>query len=299
MHQWDAELVVDARCLVGEGPSWDAAAGRLLWVDIQGKALHTYDPVSGSATRVALPSEPGTIVPRTGGGAVIAAEDGFALVDPFTGALEPLINPEADHPERRFNDGKCDPQGRLWAGTLCQDLDRPPDQWDPVGTLYRLDGDGACYAMLYDLIIPNGLTWSPDGSVFYFIDSPGNVVQAFDFEPRRGELSKRRVVVEIPAEVGFPDGMTSDEEGMLWIAHFFGGKVTRWNPATGEMIGLIQLPVGNVTSCVFGGADLADLYITTASLLLDEAGRQAQPEAGGVFVARPGVRGVPSHPFNG
>lgn len=294
-----AELVVDAKALVGEGPSWDAQARRLLWVDIQGRAVHVYDPTTARDRCISVPCEPGTVVPRRGGGAVLATDSGYAFMDLDTGVLSPIANPEAGHPERRFNDGKCDPQGRFWAGTLYQDMSRPVTQWDPVGTLYRLDADGRAHPVLTDLRIPNGLTWSPDGDTFYFIDSPTQQVWAFDFDARHGTLANRRVVIAIPESVGFPDGMTSDAEGMLWIAHFFGGQVTRWNPRTAELIGRVLVPEGNVTSCVFGGDRLDDLYITTARILLDATGLERQPHAGGLYLVQPGVRGIPSYPFGG
>ena len=294
-----ANLVVDAKATVGEGPSWDADAGHLLWVDIQGKAAHVYDPTTNQDRVILLPCEPGTIVPRVGGGATVATDSGFAHLDLDSGALTPIVNPEADHPERRFNDGKCDPQGRFWAGTLYQDMERPVTDWDPIGTLYRLDADGVAHAMLTNLTISNGLTWSPSGDTFYFIDSPTMQVWAFDFDGKTGAITNQRVAIEIPQSVGFPDGMTSDEEGMLWIAHFFGGHVTCWNPHTAQLIGRVEVPEGNVTSCVFGGANLDELYITTARILLDKQGLAEQPHAGGLYVATPGVRGIPSYEFAG
>jgi len=294
-----ATLVADAKAMIGEGPSWDAEAGHLLWVDIQGKAAHVYNPSTNQDRTIPLPCEPGTIVPRSGGGATVATDSGFAHLDLETGALAPIANPEAANPERRFNDGKCDPRGRFWAGTLYQDLDRPVSEWDPIGVLYRLDGDGSVHSMLRGLTISNGLTWSPLGDTFYFIDSPTMQVRAFDFDAQTGSITNSRVAIEIAEDIGFPDGMTSDEEGMLWIAHFFGGQVTRWNPHTAEMIGRIQVPQGNVTSCVFGGENMDQLYITTARILLDEQQLKERPHAGGLYVASPGVKGVASHAFVG
>jgi len=294
-----AELVVDARAMVGEGPSWDAQAGRLLWVDIQGRAVHVYDPVDDQDRVIPVACEPGTIVPRAGGGAVLATDRGFAFLDLDTGALEFIVHPEAQHPRRRFNDGKCDPQGRFWAGTLLQDLDRPLAEWDAVGTLYRLDHDHTAVPVLRQLTVPNGLTWNPAGDTFYFIDSPTMRVDAFDFDAATGTLANRRLAVQIPTDVGLPDGMTADAKGMLWIAHFFGGQVSRWNPHTGELLGRIAVPGGHVTSCMFGGEHLDELYITTARILLDEQALRDQPHAGGLFRVRPGVRGVPSFAYRG
>lgn len=294
-----AELVVDAQATVGEGPSWDAQAGHLLWVDIQGRAVHVYDPLSGQDRVIPVACEPGTIVPRAGGGAVLATDRGFAFLDLDTGVVDVVAHPEAQYPQRRFNDGKCDPQGHFWAGTLFQDLGRPLAEWDPIGTLYRLDHNHTPVPVLPQLRVPNGLTWSPAGDIFYFIDSPAMRVDAFDFDAASGTLANRRVAVHIPADIGLPDGMTSDSEGMLWIAHFFGGQVSRWNPYTGKMLGRIVVPAGHVTSCVFGGEHLDELYITTARILLDEQALRERPHAGGLFRARPGVRGIPSFAYRG
>jgi sugar lactone lactonase YvrE len=294
-----AELIVDARAIVGEGPSWDAASDRLLWVDIQGQSVHVFDPVRRQDRVIPLQCAAGTIVPRARGGAVLATDCGFGFLDLDTGTVDFFENPEAQHPLRRFNDGKCDPQGRFWAGTLLQDMDRLPTDWDPVGTLYRLDHDHTAVSVLSQLTVPNGLTWSPAGNTFYFIDSASMRVDAFDFDGGSGTLTNRRPAVQIPPDMGLPDGMTSDAEGMLWIAHFFGGQVSRWNPRTGKLLGRILVPAGQVTSCVFGGERLDELYITTARILLDDQALREQPHAGGLFRAKPGVQGMPSFAYRG
>lgn len=296
---YEVELLKEIKAIVGEGPSWDQANQQLLWVDIMGKAVHLFDPATGEDRALPLDCEPGTIVPREGGGAVLATSDGFAFIDLDSGKLETIVNLSAEQAAHRFNDGKCDPQGRFWAGTMFQDASRPLEEWEPVGVLYRLDSDLRSHAVLTNTTIPNGLTWSPDGKTFYFIDSPKFEVSAFDYDPVSGEIGNRRQVVKIPAEVGFPDGMTSDMDGNLWIAHFGTSYLSHWNPNTGELLGKITLPLSYVTSCVFGGPNMDELFITTANVLLDEKQQAEQPLAGSLFRAKPGVRGIPSYPFKG
>lgn len=296
---YEVELLKDSKATVGEGPSWDAANRRLLWVDIMGKAVHVFDPASGLDRALPLNCEPGTIVPRASGGAVLATSDGFAFIDLDSGALEPIVNLSAEQAGHRFNDGKCDPQGRFWAGTMFQDASRPLEEWAPLGVLYRLDTNLQSVPVLKQTTIPNGLTWSPDGKTFYFIDSPKFEVQAFDYDPASGALENPRRVVKIPAGIGFPDGMTADLDGNLWIAHFGTSYLSHWDPRRGELLGRIVLPVSYVTSCVFGGAAMDELFITTARVMLDAAALAKQPLAGGLFRAKPGVRGVPSYAFRG
>ena len=294
-----AELLKEIQPVVGEGPSWDETNQCLLWVDIMGKAAHQYDPASGEDRCLPLPCEPGTIVPRENGGAVLATSEGFAFLDLHSGELDPIVSLSEAQAEHRFNDGKCDPQGRFWAGTMFQDESRPLEEWEPVGILYRLDHDLTSHPVLTQTTIPNGLTWSPDGSIFYFIDSPRFDVMAYDFDAVQGNLSNPRQVVKIPDAIGFPDGMTSDLDGNLWIAHFGTGLVSHWNPRSGELLGKIELPLRYATSCVFGGRDRDELYITSARVLLDEQQLAEQPLSGSLFVAPPGVQGIPSYPFRG
>ena len=288
-----AELLLDAKVLLGEGPAWDESAQLLYWVDIEGGAVHVYDPSSGVDRRIEVGQMVGCVAPRRAGGLVLALQQGFCFLNPETGALRPVLDPEPGLPENRFNDGKCDSRGRFWAGTTRLSHDQPS------GSLYCLDTDLTCHRRVADVQISNGLAWSSDDRTLYFIDSPTNRVDAFDFEVDSGELSNRRTVIEMTAGTGTPDGMTIDEEGMLWIALWDGWRVTRWDPRSGQLIGEIPLPVARPTSCVFGGPNLDQLYITSASTRLPAAALANQPLAGGLFHCEPGVRGARTYAFDG
>ncbi len=290
-----AELVADARAILGEGPWWDARAGILYWVDIGGRRLHAHDPSGEPDRSVDLGKKPGTVVGRAAASGkpslLIALEDGFAFVDPDSGATEPLFDPEADRRGNRFNDGKCDSRGRFWVGSMDDS-----ESGARTGALYRLGPDLGCERVLDGLGISNGLAWSPDDRTMYFIDTPTRRVDAFDFDREGGVISNRRTAFEIPQEMGFPDGMTIDEEGMLWVALWMGWGLGRWDPRGGRLLERLDLPAARVTSCAFGGPGMDRLYVTTAGAGPGEA---SQPHAGGLFACEPGLKGASSTPFAG
>ncbi len=287
----DAELIVDARAELGEGPAWSARAGRLYWVDIHAGLLHTFAPEDGAHAVFAVGEPMGCVAPAKSGGVVAALKSGFARIDPLEKTVVALAPVEKNLPGNRFNDGKCDPAGRFIAGTM----DDAEEQ--ASGSLYSLAPDGTLKRLLSDLRVPNGLAWSPDYKIFYFIDTPSREITAFDYDLSSGGIGNPRQAVRIPAELGFPDGMTSDEEGMLWVGMWGGASVTRWNPLTGEMLARISVPALKVTSCVFGGDGLADLYVTSARKGMSEEEAALYPHAGGLFRLRPGVRGAPTFEF--
>jgi len=286
-------LVLDARAKLGEGAIWDFRQQRLLWVDIENRQLHVFDPATGTDRALDMGQRIGTVVPRRSGGAIVALENGFYAVDLVTGALQFLCDPEADRPDNRFNDGKCDPAGRLWAGTMSLQGQRQQ------GALWRLDADLSTHKMLAPVSTSNGIVWTPDARTMLYIDTPTGRVDAFDFDNATGAIANRRTAITIPAGMGHPDGSTLDAEGMLWIAHWDGGCITRWDPQTGKLLLTIPVPAQHVTSCAFGGRDLDDLYITTARIGLNDAQLAGQPHAGSVFHTRPGVRGLPAVEFAG
>jgi len=223
------ELIVNAHAIIGEGPWWDSRASLLYWLDIQGRRLHVYDPDQASDRSVTLSERPGAVVGRQSGGLLMAMEHGFAFVDPNTGAATPILNPEPDKPGNRFNDGKCDSYGRFWAGTM-DDAEK-----ERSGAFYRLDADLSCTRLFGGVGISNGFAWSPDDKYLYYIDTPTRRIDAFDFDPETGGLSNRRVAFEVPLGMGFPDGMTVDEEGMLWVALWMGwGGVFRGDYRAGS-----------------------------------------------------------------
>ncbi len=290
----DVETVVDRRCLVGEGAIWDSRRQYLLWVDILGHLLFVYDPATGQNRGINLLQAVGTVVPRTKGGVVVALHNGFARLDLETERMTPIADPEADLPGNRFNDGKCDPAGRLWAGTMAFDGMRDQEQ----GALYCLDAGGAVTRKLGRVSISNGIVWSADARTMYFIDTVKNDVRAFDYDLDTGAIANERVTVRNDGDGHF-DGMTIDAEGMVWIALFGGGAVKRYHPETGEHLATIELPVTCVTSCAFGGPHLDHLYVTSASFRLSAAELAEQPLAGSLFRAVPGVRGVPAFEYGG
>ncbi|MFF8968426.1 SMP-30/gluconolactonase/LRE family protein [Streptomyces sp. NPDC014995] len=277
------EVAVRAEATLGEGPTWDAATGTLLWLDILGSRLHTYDPVTGRRTVRVTDQHVGAAKPRAGGGLVLNLRDGVGLLDPDDGFRwlhhEPV-------PGRRANDAAVAPDGSLWAGTMRY------DEAPGGGTLSRLTGDGSVEVVLDDVAVSNGTGWSPDGRLMYYIDSPTRRVDVFDHA--EGRVSGRRPFVGIEEGAGFPDGLTVDADGCVWVALWDGGAVRRYTPA-GELDRVIELPTPRVTACAFGGADLTDLYITTARVGLDAP----HPVAGSLLVVPGAGKGVAQPAFAG
>ncbi|MDE2991077.1 MAG: SMP-30/gluconolactonase/LRE family protein [Chloroflexota bacterium] len=285
------ELVADAHAIVGEGPVWDASTGLLVWVDIEGKRIHEFDPDTGVDREIEVPQYPGAVVRRASGGYMAAVTNGFASVD-RDGRFELVVPVEADLSENRMNDGKCDPQGRFWAGTTRMTHDAP------IGVLHRLDADLSLHPMVDELWVSNGLDWTFDERHMYFIDSFAGSVDLFDFDAATGDIANRRPLIDVPESWGTPDGMTLDAEGYLWVAFWGSSRVRRFDPE-GRLDREITLPVTQVTSCAFGGPDLRDLYITSGARGLDAEALEREPHAGGLFRARPGVQGRPAFEFRG
>jgi sugar lactone lactonase YvrE len=283
------EVLVEARAELGEGPIWDARTGRLAWVDILGRRIHQTDPATGVTDSIEVPLDVGAIAPRAAGGFIAALQDGFWIAG--AGPLRQMAPVAEAGPAVRFNDGKCDPAGRFWAGTM------PYDEVRPLGCLYRLDPDGSVARVLDGVTISNGLAWSGDGGTMFYIDSPTHRIDAFAFDPEAGSIADRRTVVRIPAEAGTPDGMTIDAEGGLWVALWGGSAIHRY--VNGRLDRIIEMPVAQPTSCAFGGPDLDELFVTSAWKGLSAADRAAQPLAGSLFRLRPGIRGMASVPFAG
>jgi sugar lactone lactonase YvrE len=289
----EPEVALDARAAAAEGPTWDAPRDRLIWADVLADRVYAYQPDLGRNDLIADGQPVGTAVPRAGGGMVLAVRDGFAFLDEGTGEAELVVPVEADKPQNKMNDGKCDAAGRFWAGTMAHDANPVAD-----AALYRLEPDLSVTRAVDDVNFSNGMAWSPDDRTMYYIDSSAQRVDAFDFDVETGAVENRRPLVEIPIEEGTPDGMTVDDEGFLWVCLWDGWSVRRYSPE-GVLDTRIELPVRRVTSCAFGGADFGDLYITTARVGLTPSELDAQPHAGAIFRARPGVKGRPPTPFAG
>jgi sugar lactone lactonase YvrE len=285
------ELVVDSRSILGEGAVWDHRKKKLYWVDIEKGLLHVYDPNTGVNTSHALGSRVCTVVPVQNGGLLLALEDGIAMFDPITRALDVVVPLDLSEGEARLNDGKCDPSGRFWVGTLSSD--RHPHS----ARLFRIESDFTAKTVLRGVDISNGMAWSRCARAFYHIDTPTRTVAAFDYDAATGEIWNGRVVIRTPTHLGWPDGMTMDSMGKLWIAMFGGSCVTVWEPATGELLDSIEIPAKNVTSCAFGGEDLNELYITTAQIELTESERARSPRSGGLFRKRVDSHGIPANEY--
>lgn len=269
----------------GEGPLWHA--NRLLYVDIEAHKILSFDPKSGKETIWDVGQRVGTVVPRASGGLVWAGDDGLFFFDESTGASTAIADPEPHLPDNRFNDGKCDPAGRFWAGTIC--LKKRPE-----GSLYVLHTDLRVEKKFEPVTNSNGIIWSKDSSTMYYIDTPSKKVRAFDFDNATGNISHERILWDTSDDPSSPDGMTIDSEDRLWIAFCHGAKVVCFDPATKKIEEQIDFPCIETTACAFGGDDLGDLYITTGIKPgLEEA------TAGRLFVCRPGAKGVPSLAFAG
>lgn len=288
----EVELVIDSKSELGEGSLWDYRAGRLMWVDIKGKILNIYNPVTDLNKEMFTGQMVGTVVPTESGKVLVALQNGIYSFDPETGSKRLIVDPEADKPDNRFNDGKCDPSGRFWAGTMSLVGE------NVAGALYRLDADSSIHKMIDKVGTSNGIVWSADKTLMYYIDTPTLKVMEYAYNDETGDISNPRVAVQIPDGIGYPDGMTIDEDGNLWVALWGGSAVANFNPETGKLIRKIDVPAKNVTSCAFGDEDLGTLYITTARESTSDEELEKFPHAGGVFKIRPGVKGVKAFYFN-
>lgn len=300
----DAEIldIIEVDSILGESPVWSPRDGVLYWIDIKAPAIHRFNPATRTNDTWPVAQEIGSVALHRGGGLVAGLQDGLALIGPDMTTIEWITDPEPDQPMNRFNDGKCDRQGRFWSGTM-YDLVGAPKAYierEPVGTLYRLDGDHSCHAMESGILVSNGLAWSPDGTVMYFTNSPSRVIWAYDFDTVTGGISGRRTFAEIPDAPGrgTGDGATVDAEGYYWSAEFRGGRLVRYAP-DGTVDRTVELPVSRPTSCAFGGEDMATLYVTSTVILLSAAELAAQPHAGHLFALDVGVCGIPEAEFVG
>jgi len=271
----------------GEGPIWHDE--RLLYVDIEGRRVIEFHPASGAERIIEVGERVGTVVPRASGGLVIAGDNGFSFLDPDSGQVRPIVDPEPDKkPDNRFNDGKCDPAGRFWAGTIST-VKKTGD-----AALYMLDLEGKVHLKYPNVTNSNGLCWSEDAKTFYYIDTPTKKVRAFDFDNATGEISNERTAIDTSHLEGSPDGMAIDRAGHLWIAFCRGGMVACFEPGAGKELDRIVLPVSGVTACAFGGPELKTLFLTTGQFP-----NQPEENAGRLFAAEPGVAGLPSFAYAG
>jgi sugar lactone lactonase YvrE len=291
----DVACVLDAKALVGEGAMWDERQQHLWWVDIDARVLHCFDPASGRDGEWAMPSRIGCFVFREQGGLVVALEDGFSFFDPTSGRLEPIVDPEPDMPQNRFNDGTPDPAGRFLAGTM------PMGERLPVAAIWQLGADGKVSKLVDALKVANGMAFSPDGKLFYWSDSDPSVqtIWRADYDALTGRLGERTVFATTHDLAGRPDGGTIDADGCYWMAGVGGWQIVRFTPS-GRIDRIIDMPVEKPSKIAFGGADLSTLYVTTIGGSTSPGTEALQPHAGGLMALRvPGVQGVPVWRFQG
>jgi sugar lactone lactonase YvrE len=286
------EVFADLQADVGEAPHWDERTRTLLFVDLTAGAVFRFDQSGVKLGSFSVGQEVGAVVPRRHGGLVLAVRDGIAVASDTGEGFELTAPVERDTPGNRMNDAKCDPASRLFAGTTAFDFS------PHSAALYRVEPDWSFEPIVRDVTQSNGIAWSPDGSRMYFIDSATRGVDVFDFDVVSGSVGNRRRLVTIARAQGVPDGMTADNRGNLWVACFGGAAVRCFSP-DGIQLDEVLFPVSQVTSCAFGGSDLADLFVTTAAYRLSTDQLKAEPHAGATFVCRPGAVGMPASLFAG
>ena len=276
-----AELVSDAHAELGEGPLWDVRTSELLWVDIPAGVVHRFDPRTGADRPFDVGRYVGAVVPRAAGGYALAVAEGFAVASD-DGEVTPLT--AVGHDETvRMNDGACDSRGRFWAGSMRL------DEGVGGGRLFRLNPDQSVTSIEDGVTISNGIGWSPDDSLLYYVDTERQAVDVFDFDAQSGGATNRRELFPVEGP-GAPDGLVVDAEGLLWVALWGGACVRRYSP-DGVVADVVEVPAAHTTKPAFGGPALTHLYITTAA--------GDEPHAGGLFVAQPGVAGLPANAYAG
>uniref|UniRef100_UPI0037E8FD20 regucalcin isoform X2 n=1 Tax=Semicossyphus pulcher TaxID=241346 RepID=UPI0037E8FD20 len=299
MSSVKVECVVKAAALVGEGPVWEESEQMLLFVDIAGQKIHRWSPTTNQIQSVETSDMVGFVVPRRSGGYVAGVGRSLVAVDWSNQTQTLLLEVDKNKPNNRLNDGKVDPIGRLLAGTMGKEV-RPAELERQQGSLFSVTSDLTVSKHLSQVDISNGMDWSLDQKTFFYIDSLSLTVDAFDYDSNTGHLGNRRVVYRMEEGEGLPDGMTVDAEGRLWVACYNAGRVINIDPATGVRLQSVSLPVMKTTSCCFGGPDFSDLYVTSASLGLDQSELRHQAEAGHTFkVTGLGVKGRPQCLFSG
>ena len=286
-----AELAAELDCNLGEGPFWDDIDQVLYFVDITNKQVKAFTPIDSNIRTIQFNQEVSAVILDQESELIVAARDGVFTASHdgvFTDLLAPI---ELEDTSIRTNDAKCDSTGRMWVGTMAFDF--TPE----VAALFSLDSR-ILRKVLPGLTISNGMGWSGDQRRMFFIDSPTARVDVFDFDIEKGELSNGKPFVTFDAPSGVPDGLTTDEEGGVWVALFGGGEVRRFDPS-GELTDIVTLPVKQVTSCCFGGLDMSELYITTAQYAMDSNALAREPLAGSLFKVKTRFKGSQSNRYGG
>lgn len=284
------EVLREAAADVGEGPTWDAATQTLVWVDVHGCAVHRED-LAGGFTSTVLDRHVGAALPSaTAGELLLVLRDGFYTLGPDGPA--PIATPLADRPEIRFNDGKVDPRGRAFGGTMPYDT-----QGDRAGALYRLDPPGVATVCVDPVKLANGMGWTSDERSMYFVDSGTHQVHRYAYDVETGTMAAAELFLECDPAQGMPDGLTIDHDDCVWIAFWGAGQIRRFTPQ-GQLDRVVDLPITQPTSMCFAGPDLSTLVITSARFSLDEPALAAQPLAGALFAVDVGCSGPAATPWN-
>jgi sugar lactone lactonase YvrE len=290
VEKLSARLHLSAQAVIGEGPRWDDRKNELLWVDILGRRIHRLSVEEKTSSEIRVGSDVGVADLRNDGGYVLAVREGFAAIESDgTGYRQLCRIPTWQDPEIRMNDGACDPAGRFWAGSM-------HNTKSGAGSLYCLDANGTMTTKLENVSIANGIGWSGDTTTMYFIDSPTQMVMAFDFDTDSGDISNPRCLVTIDSKYGMPDGLAIDTEDHIWVTLYGGGAVHRYSPV-GRLDAIVSVPVPNTTSCAFGGENLSTLFITSARAGLSKRQLDEHPLSGSIFECDVSVRGKPGYRF--
>ena len=287
-----ASLEYQINSKLGEGAFWNHKTNELYWIDILDNKLHLYNPKTQTNKYLDTPSSIGTVVPSDKEfEAIVALQDGIFVIDTQNGYLELFSGVERDITGNRFNDGKCDPSGRFWVGSMAF------SQKQYRAKLYMVNSQGEALIKKDSVTISNGIVWSNDKTTMYYIDTPTAEIKAYDYDDATGNISNERVAVKVNDSLGYPDGMAIDENDNLWVGMWNGNAVIQFDPKTGDIISKVEVPAHNVTSCAFGGDNLNVLYITTANIDMTEEERQQFSLAGSIFKIKTEVKGVKSSFF--
>lgn len=271
------KVAYPSKDIIGEGAMWMPETGKLFWIDIWNGTLHEMDEATGNVTDHDLGKMVGTITPYNGDTILVALTGEIALYDTKSKTKIHLADFEPEMEGYRPNDGKCSPEGRFWIGLM------KIENFDTTGGLYMLDHDLSLKKVLHGQIIPNGIVWNNEGNKMFYIDTWRSVIEEYDYDTATGNINFVRTLVNVPLEMGMPDGMTIDDEDNLWVAHWGGSAVCKWNGKTGELIEKIDIDAPNVATCTFGGANQDVLYINSARSGLSDEDLEKYPDSGSLF----------------